>query len=193
MEAGRLKQTKYDEFIAEIHHGGFFTGGIEEKDGSWDRVTVASYSGNGWIGGKSFWVTNHFGVWYLGTWGGTVYRMPDSDRVATFCVAWLRNRKTLGSDFSPEFKTTFGLIEVPDEEFSRLVCPLRLLAEKTAISEVVRRVGIPEDQLTSQVEWDGTIWHAQRLALPATGAFDYSMLISNSGEISGFNANPDPF
>jgi hypothetical protein len=37
MEEGSSKQTKYDELIAEINRGGFFTGGVEDKDGSWRK------------------------------------------------------------------------------------------------------------------------------------------------------------
>jgi hypothetical protein len=58
--------------------------------------------------------------WYLGTWGGWVYYLPDENRLADLCIAWLsRVPDGTRSDFDERLKAEFGLVAVSDESFNR--------------------------------------------------------------------------
>ena len=61
--------ARYSELTAAIHAAGFFTSGIEDKDGCWDRVTVCSQNVGGIVSGNSFWIAELPTGWYLGAWG----------------------------------------------------------------------------------------------------------------------------
>jgi len=178
---------KYDLLSAAIGAAGFYHGGIEKRDG-WDRMTVCSSYENGVLSGNSFWVTKLSADWYLGTWGGMIYRISDPNRIAEFCIAWLKREPTLTSDFSPEIKDAFGLIRTSDEEFDRVAGSMRTQVEDTAIAEVQKRMAVEPQQLTVETTWDGENWQVSVWRLPATGAADYSLLISGAGEPKEFHA-----
>ena len=117
MTEGHDKPIWYGPFAATIRTAGFYTSGVENK-GDWDRTTVCSEGEHGVLGGNSFWVTYLAAGWFIGTWGGMIYTITDEQRVAEFCIAWLRRACRLESDFGPEIKGEFGLIPVSDEEFN---------------------------------------------------------------------------
>ena len=93
-----------------------------ESMGDWDRVTVCSERrASGGYTGNSFWLTRLSGGWYVGTWGGMLYRIPDENSVAELCIEWLSQEgHRAKADFDVEFKSRFGLVETPDEEFDAM-------------------------------------------------------------------------
>ena len=111
--------SKYESLDAELRRAGFFTNGVEPM-GDWDRTTACSKQLPGAIGysGNSFWVTRLSSGWYVGTWGGLLYRLPDASRVASFCIEWLgRQPETVLTDFDDDIKREFSLVPVTEDEF----------------------------------------------------------------------------
>ena len=113
----------YLPLAESIRAAGFFTNGVENK-GDWSRTTVCSMELPGGIGygGNSFWVTRLEGKWYLGTWGGCLYRLPESERIVELCVEWLAlvPRSTI-ADFDADLKSKFGLEEIDESEFDEAI------------------------------------------------------------------------
>jgi hypothetical protein len=188
MNGESREPARYSELTAAIHAAGFFTSGIEDKDGCWDRVTVCSRNVSGILCGNSFWVAELPSGWYLGAWGGTVYRIPESTHVAEFCVTWMKAEPCLKSDFSSEMKVAFGLNPVSDKEFEHSVGGLRLEIEAKAIAEVATRAAVEPDQLIAEACWDGNNWQVLVWNLPATGVADYSLTISRDSKSVDLNA-----
>ena len=182
------KPARYSALIAAIHAAGFFTGGVEDKDGCWDRITVCSRNKNGMLSGNSFWVAELPTGWYLSAWGGMVYRIPESDRVAEFCTTWVKIEPCLKSDFSAEMKAAFRLESVSDKEFERCSGDLRPDIEAKAIAEVSKRTAVEPDQLRAEACWDGNNWQVLVWNLPATGVADYSLTISRDTKSVKSNA-----
>src|SRR3954470_6568987 len=93
-----MSQDAYDNLAEEVSEAGFFTNGLSNM-GTWQRTCVCSkfIPGYGYTG-NSFWVSYLNNDWYLGTWGGWVYRLPETDRIAELCIEWLtrETEKTLG-------------------------------------------------------------------------------------------------
>jgi hypothetical protein len=124
MQPRSPRVTKYDVFRDAIHKAGFFTNGVEVYE-DFDRTCVCSKKLPHGIGlsGNSFWVSLRGPVWYIGTWGGLLYRMKDQDRLVEMCIAWLtRVPSGTRSDFDDALKAEFGLIEVSDAEFDSASC-----------------------------------------------------------------------
>jgi hypothetical protein len=110
--------NKYESLDAQVRRAGFYTNGVEIK-GDWDRTTVCSKRLSDLAyGGHSFWVTDLSGDWYVGTWGGLIYRIPEAKRVASLCIEWLsRYPDRIHTDFDDDIKAKFTLVHVSDEEF----------------------------------------------------------------------------
>jgi hypothetical protein len=110
----------YLSLADSIGKRGYFTNGIERKDG-WCRTTICN-AGPGVLGGNSFWVTVVSQSCFLGTWGGCLYRLPELDRLGELCSdCFSRNAGRTMSDFDEQTKTNFGLIEVSQEVFNDTV------------------------------------------------------------------------
>ncbi len=113
----------YDELDRAVRAAGFFTNGLENR-GDWLRTTVGSkrLSGGRGYSGNSFWVTRLRSGWYLGTWGGHLYHLPDAARLADLCVTWLRRAPDgTRSDFDQPLKVEFGLVPVSDLDFEQAI------------------------------------------------------------------------
>jgi hypothetical protein len=111
--------TKYEQLRIAVEKAGFFTNGVENH-GTWDRTCVCSTrSPDGTLSGNSFWVTRLPDNWYVGAWGGWVYRLPDESRIAEFCITWLTKKpRGTAPDFDGDIKKSFDLKSVSDEEFN---------------------------------------------------------------------------
>jgi len=109
----------YEPLARAIAAAGFFTSGFEDH-GTWHRTCVASKKTARGLTGNSFWVSKMPSGWYLGTWGPSLYRLPDEERLVELCVTWLSREphETL-PDFDVQLKNEFALREVPPEEFDR--------------------------------------------------------------------------
>lgn len=109
--------NKYESLDLEVRRAGFFTNGVELK-GDWDRTSVCSQFSGDACGGNSFWITLVSDGWYVGTWGGLIYRIPVADRVAAFCIRWLSSYPNeIHMDFNADIRAEFKLVEVSNEEF----------------------------------------------------------------------------
>jgi hypothetical protein len=115
-----VKTRAYDELTQAIADAGFYTSGVEDH-ATWTRTCVCSKrSPGGGLSGNSFWVSHLTSGWYLGTWGGFVYRLPDGARLAELCISWLsRVPDGTRSDFDDRLKAEFGLVRVDDDSFDR--------------------------------------------------------------------------
>ncbi len=108
----------YDALARVVTDAGFFTNGVEDH-GTWHRTCVGSESlpGHG-LTGNSFWVSRGRSGWYLGAWGGSLYRLPDEERLAELCISWLsRVPAELCPDFDDRVKKEFGLVPVSNATF----------------------------------------------------------------------------
>jgi hypothetical protein len=110
----------YEALARVVTEAGFFTSGVEGK-GTWHRTCVCSKRrSDGRLTGNSFWVSRQPSGWYLGTWGGSLYRLPDEGRLAEACIAWLsRVPDGTRADFDERLKAEFGLVAVPEDAFDR--------------------------------------------------------------------------
>jgi hypothetical protein len=114
-----MKTDAYDELARAITEAGFFTNGVEVY-GDWHRTTVCSMrdAKSGILSGNSFWVSHMPDGWFVGTWGGDVYRLPDGTKIAELCIAWLSHApKGTFAHFDDWVVARFGLIAVPQDDF----------------------------------------------------------------------------
>ena len=114
----RYAINTYDELKDAISQAGFHTNGVMDH-GSWHRTCVCSKrDSTGLLTGNSFWVSRMPSGWYLGTWGGYIYRLPDENSLAELCVKWL-SRVPNGTryDFDPWLKDEFRLVAVTESDF----------------------------------------------------------------------------
>lgn len=111
----------YLELANTVAAAGFFTSGVHNMEG-WQRTCICGQRRpEGGYTGNSFWASYLGGTWYLGTWGGWVYRLPNSSQVGLLCVEWLtRVPVETRADFDDAIKQRYTLEEVADEEFDRL-------------------------------------------------------------------------
>jgi len=111
----------YASLAPEIQKRGFFVTSVENM-GDWNRITICSQrrTGGGYTG-NSFWLTFLADNYYLGTWGGMLYCLPDSSRIVELCVEWLSRepQKTM-ADFDKELANKYKLIETADDDFDAL-------------------------------------------------------------------------
>lgn len=115
-----MTTERYDELLAELGAAGLHAHGVEVHD-SWHRVCVASQRlPNGGLTGNSFWLSCLSTGWHLGTWGGSIYRLPDANQIVALCIRWLsRNPAKTLPDFDEHLRHEFGLLAISDEEFER--------------------------------------------------------------------------
>ena len=115
----------YTSFAAAVEQIGYFTNGIEHKEG-WYRTTVSDHK----QGGNSFWVAVISQSWFIGHWTGWVYRLDKPDRVLDFCSDWFfRFPGRIPSDFDDSLKAEFGLTRISEEEFDLAVASNSLLGQ----------------------------------------------------------------
>lgn len=114
--------SRYENFIDSVRKAGFFTTSVEDMT-NWDRIAVCSkrlpdsgYTGN------SFWVSELGAEWYVGTWGGAVYRVHGEDALIAFGIEWLTlEPDTTASDVASELRKTYMLEPVNESEFRSLL------------------------------------------------------------------------
>lgn len=112
------KIDAYDELARVLSDAGFYTNGVEARDG-WHRTTVCSKrdSRSGALCGNSFWVSRMLDGWYVGTWGGDVYRLPNECRISEFCIEWLSSCPDgTSAHFDEWVISQFCLIQVATDE-----------------------------------------------------------------------------
>lgn len=107
--------SDYRSVTKAIQDAGFYITSPEPMDG-WHRITVSSKRG----GGNSFWIAVIKRMWFVGAWGGNIYRIGDN--ADQFCVAWL-SAATNGTsaDFSDAITEEYNLNAVSDTKFDSIV------------------------------------------------------------------------
>jgi hypothetical protein len=107
-----------------VESAGFFTTfmPIEEVG---DRMVCASHKypeGHERRGlyGNSFWIAKRGADWFVAGWAPSIYRVPDTGRLAELCLRLLRReRGGAYGDFDEQVRRDFTLVPVSDEEFDR--------------------------------------------------------------------------
>jgi len=96
-----------------VADAGFFTSGDFETQ----IICASKIRPEGGFTGNSFWVAQRDCGWFLGTWGPHVYRIPENERVAELCVAWLkRHPDGTAPDVDNYIRENFDLVEIdPDD------------------------------------------------------------------------------
>lgn len=104
----------YAAFARTVEEAGFFT--IDERERG--RLVCASKRrAAGGFTGNSFWVAKRGAAWFLGVWGGRIYRAPEG-RIVEVSVAWLtREPDKTHYDVDDHTRRTFALDEVAEEQF----------------------------------------------------------------------------
>ncbi len=113
----------YDKIAEDIREAGFFTTSVEDM-GKWSRITICGKRRDPLPGftGNSFWVSFMGSDWYLGTWGGTIYRTPNESDVISFSIAWLTHQPDItAADFDLDFSKRYNLVVVEDEDFDHAI------------------------------------------------------------------------
>ncbi len=107
---------KYGSVKRAVEDAGFFTTGMPMDDGG-DRLVCASRRIKAGLSGNSFWLARRESGWFLGVWGGQLYRVPKDRPVADLCLAWLREAPhTTHWDLDDPTKQQYGLVEVSSDE-----------------------------------------------------------------------------
>jgi hypothetical protein len=110
----------YDLLAHAVTEARFYTNGVEDH-GTWHRTCICSKKrADSGFTGKSFWVSRLPSGWYLGTWGGHLYRLPDASRLAELSIVWLsRDPDGTHADFDEQLKSDSGLVVVAETTFDR--------------------------------------------------------------------------
>ena len=83
-------RVEYQPVKAAVEAAGFFVTSMPLEGGG-DRIVCAGLRRPaGGYTGKSFWLAERGGKWFLGAWGGFLYRIADAEIAAEVAVAWLR-------------------------------------------------------------------------------------------------------
>ena len=114
-----MSESAYAEVKREVEQAGYFTS-WEPIRRTGDRLVLASQQHLRGLTGNSFWIATRTGTWYLGTWGGHIYRIPDAGRVPGLCIGWLGSTHTTQWDIDAARKVEFGLVELDEEETDRV-------------------------------------------------------------------------
>lgn len=123
-----MADDPYAEYRARLTAAGFYSPATESM-GSWNRIipcTEGPPEFSGGFGGRSFWVACVDEVWYVGTWGSYIYRLPEGDRLFSLTGDFLRDESPM-YDFSPELKEQYGLVELDEFDSERILPDQRLL------------------------------------------------------------------
>jgi len=105
----------YDALRQAVESAGFFA----DYQPPNDRMCVASEIFEHGLTGVSFWIARRKNLWFVATWGNHFYRLPETTPVDAVVIEDLRVHRGTPFDFTPEFKTKHGLVEITEEEFDR--------------------------------------------------------------------------
>jgi hypothetical protein len=109
----------YAELKRAVEEAGCFTTFMPISQPG-DRIVCASRkrADGRALTGVSFWVAKRDGRWYLGMWGGELFRFSDASVVIPLCVRFVTDEKVLGSCLRVpvEVQAEVGLIELSEEE-----------------------------------------------------------------------------
>ena len=81
-------RSEYLPVASAVDAAGYFVTTMP-LDGGGDRIVCAGQRGhdNG-LTGNSFWLAERNGDWFLGAWGGGLYRLLDAAAASEIAIAW---------------------------------------------------------------------------------------------------------
>ncbi len=108
-------RDEYHDLIEAVTEAGFFVTDMPLDEGG-DRVICCGMRREqGGYTGNSFWLAERAGRWYVGTWGGHLYRIVSTERPSLIAREWLTENHTVTAYDVPEnLKERFGLLPVDD-------------------------------------------------------------------------------
>ena len=121
-QAENKVRSEYSPIVSAVEGAGYFVTCMP-LDARGDRIVCAGKrrdDGTGFTG-NSFWLAERNGAWFLGSWGGLLYRLVDATSTSEIAVAWLRlNSSRTAWDVPDELKLKYNLLVATDEEFDSL-------------------------------------------------------------------------
>ena len=111
-------RNEYAPIVSAVQAAGFFVTEMPLDSGG-DRIVCCGMRRDaGGYTGNSFWFAERDGRWFLGAWGGLLYRVPDVNAASTIATTWLAQDHTkTASDVPDDIKSQFQLAEADDSEF----------------------------------------------------------------------------
>lgn len=111
---------RHDQLRETVEQAGFFTTSMPLPDGGSRLVCAAQRHEHG-LSGASFWIAERHHRWYVGTWGGLLYRLPGARVPTDFVVKWLTCAgESTQSDVPHYLKQEFSLMPVDDGEVAHI-------------------------------------------------------------------------
>lgn len=107
--------SDYDVDRRAVEAAGYFTS-PELLDGNVDRVVCASKRDEFGYTGVSFWIAKRGDAWYVGSWGGSIYRIPPDLKAGLLAIDILATHQGTPRDFNLELKLKHSLREVSGKE-----------------------------------------------------------------------------
>jgi hypothetical protein len=116
-------RNEYLPVVSAVELAGYYVTSMP-MDGGGDRIVCADRcrdDGSG-LTGNSFWLAESNGKWFLGAWGGQIYRLSGVTAASEIAISWLTlNSVRTDSDVPDELKLQYGLCEVSDDDYDALV------------------------------------------------------------------------
>jgi hypothetical protein len=111
----------YVELRQTFVRAGFYMPTTENM-GSWQRLMVCSKGPPDYprFNGRSFWVAEVSGAWFVGAWGGYIYRVNDPSNLLPLSQDFLTDHGSM-SDFSAEVKSRHDLTLLDEAETARIL------------------------------------------------------------------------
>jgi hypothetical protein len=110
--------SEYLPVVSAVEAAGYYVTSMPLDSG--DRIVCAGqrYHDGAGFHGNSFWLAERNGKWFLGAWGGGLYRLLDMAAASEIAIGWLRlNSSRTDSDVPDELKLQYDLSVAADDEF----------------------------------------------------------------------------
>jgi hypothetical protein len=116
----------YVELRQSFTQAGFYMPSTENM-GTWQRLIVCSQGPpeHPAFNGRSFWVAQVSEAWYVGAWGGYIYRVSDRSKLLPLTRDFLSDGGSMG-DFSADVKQRYDLQPLDEAEIDRILPDDRL-------------------------------------------------------------------
>lgn len=113
-------ESSYKPLKSLIEAAGYVA--VYDHAGDVERLICASRKNHdGQPCGNSFWVSQHKGLWFLGTWVPRHYRVPPTIAVAKLCIACLSCQDRPITVVPEDILKTHRLEEISAEEYDLMV------------------------------------------------------------------------
>ena len=112
-------RSEYLPVVSAVEAAGYFVT-MMPLDSGGDRIVWCGRGCRDRVGftGNSFWLAESNGNWFLGAWGGGLYRLLGVAAASEIAIAWLRlNPSRIDSDVPNELKLKYHLSVTSYDEF----------------------------------------------------------------------------